>query len=152
MEEFQNMYEKYGYYKKLCMLLRQNESFFKVHVLKGLSPKRQADHKNEAIPGKKMPFRKLYQPSPAELMAAKHYIEEIMEANKIQPSKSLYHVPMLFANEKTEKLRGFVDYRALSRITKKNDTAVRRTTEIFDRLGNTTDVFKTTSENRLSSN
>ena len=33
------------------------------------------------------------------------------------------------------KLRGFVDYRALNQLTKKNEAPIQRSDEIFNRLG-----------------
>lgn len=49
-------------------------------------------------------------------------------------SKSPYGSPLFFFREE-DKLIGVVDYRALSRITKKNNAPIPRTEEILDRIG-----------------
>ena len=93
------------------------------------------DHHIEVDNDQKPPYRPLFQLSPAELSATKQYIVEMIENEKIRPSKSPYGAPLFFVKEKENKLRAVIDYRGLNRITKKNRTPLPRTDEMFDRLG-----------------
>lgn len=123
---------------ELTEILEDNKEIFRSRLPDGLPPKRAVDHKIEIIEGSKIPFQKLYQLSPSELMAAKQYISENLASGKIRPSKSPYGSPLFFAKEKDGTLRGVVDYRGLNRITKRNNTAIPRCDEMFDRLGQAT--------------
>ena len=81
------------------------------------------------------PHGYLFQLSPAELAAAKEYIQDLLKKGEIRPSKSPYGASLFFVKEKGKSLRGFVDYRALNRITKRNNTLLPRSDEMFDQLG-----------------
>ena len=61
-------------------------------------------------------------------------MEKLLRQEKIRPSKSPYGASLFFVKEK-DKLRGVVDYRALNRITKKNNSPLPRSDEMFVRLG-----------------
>jgi Reverse transcriptase (RNA-dependent DNA polymerase) len=93
------------------------------------------DHSIETEPGAKPPHRPLYQLSPAELHAAKEYVVDLMHKGKIRPSKSPYGAPLFFVKYGNKPIRGVVDYRALNRITKKNNAPLPRSDEMFDGLG-----------------
>jgi hypothetical protein len=58
-----------------------------------------------------------------------------MKTKKIRPSKSPYGAPLFFVKDGNKPLRGVVDYRALNRITKRNNAPLPRSDEMFDRLG-----------------
>ena len=75
----------------------------------------------------------LYQLSPAELVAAKKYVVDLLRKGKIRRSKSPYGASLFFVKSKGQ-LRGVVNYGALNRITKRNNTPLPRTDEMFDRL------------------
>jgi hypothetical protein len=91
---------------------------FRSELPEGLPPKRSVDHGIETEHGAKPPHRSLYQLSSAELQAAKDYVMDLMKKGKIRPSKSPYGAPLFFVKDGDKRLRGFVDYRALNRITK----------------------------------
>lgn len=99
-----------------------------------MPPKRSVDHVIETEEGAKPPHRPLFQLSPSELLATKEYIIDLLRSGKIRPSKSPYGAPLFFIKLKN-KLRGVIDYRALNRITKKNNSPIPRIDEMFDRLG-----------------
>lgn len=103
----------------------------------GLPPAREIDHKIETDPEAKPPHRGIFQLSPAELVATKEYVTNLLQKGKIRPSKSPYGAPLFFVKQKG-KLRGVIDYRALNRITKHNNAPIPRTDEMFDRLGGAT--------------
>ena len=58
-----------------------------------------------------------------------------MKKGKIRPSRSPYGAPLFFEKDGNKPLRGVVDYRALNRITKRNNAPLPRSDEMFDRLG-----------------
>ena len=115
-------------------LLKKYASVFRSELPEGLPPVRSVDHEIDVESGARPPHRSLYQLSPAELAAAKEYIEDLLKKGKIRRSKSPYGAPLFFVKE-PDKLRGVVDYRALNRITKKNNSPIPRTDEMFDRIG-----------------
>ena len=99
-----------------------------------MPPKRSVDHEIQVGEDSKPPHRPLFQLSPVELEAAKEYVEKLLKSGRIRPSKSPYGAPLFFVKQ-NGKLRGVVDYRALNRLTKKNNAPIPRSDEIFDRLG-----------------
>ncbi len=108
---------------------------FREELPPGLPPKRRVDHEIETDKDAKPPHRPLYQLSPVELKAMKDYVQELLDKGKIRPSKSPYGAPLFFVKEKDKPLRGVVDYRALNRITKRNNAPLPRSDEMFDMLG-----------------
>lgn len=132
---FSELKARHKEFPQLVQLLEENREIFRTKLPPGLPPVRAVDHSIDTEANSKPPFRRLYQLSPAELLAAKDYITENLKSGKIRPSKSPYGSPMFFAKEKDGSLRGVVDYRGLNRITKRNSTSVPRSDEMFDRLG-----------------
>lgn len=122
--DFSELKARHDKFPQLVQLLEENRKFFRTKLPHGLPPAREVDHSIETEAGSKPPFRRLYQLSPAELLAAKDYITENLKSGKIRTSKSPYGSPMFFAQEKDGSLRGVVDYRGLIRSTKRNSTAV----------------------------
>jgi len=120
--------------KKLDKLLQEYSSVFRSELPDGLPPKRLVEHEIEVEKGSKPPHRPLYQLSPVELRAVKQYVESLLKSGKIRRSKSPYGAPLFFVKE-GDKLRGVVDYRALNRITKRNNAPIPRSDEMFDRIG-----------------
>lgn len=116
---FKLMRDKYKNDVQLTKILEENKEIFQTRLPLGLSTKRSVDHRIEITEGSKALFQKLYQLSPAELLAAKQYIEGNLAAGKIRPSKSRFGSPLFFAKGKDGTLRGVVDYRGLNHITKK---------------------------------
>ena len=120
--------------KQVGNLIEKYREVFRDELPDGLPPIRTVDHEIEVEKDSKPPLRPLFQLSPAELKAAKEYVEGLLKKGKIRPSKSPYGAPLFFVKEK-DKLRGVVDYRALNRITKRNNAPLPRSDEMFDRLG-----------------
>ena len=119
---------------KLEKLLEKYGSVFRSELPDGLPPDRSIEHAIEVEEGSKPPHRPLYQMSPAELKATKAYVESMLKSGKIRRSSSPYGAPLFFVKE-PGKLRAVVDYRALNRITKRNNAPIPRTDEMFDRIG-----------------
>ena len=119
----------------LRRLLNKYEEVFQEELPAGLPPERPVDHEIETKENEKPPHRSLYQLSPMELKATKEYVEGLLRKGKIRPSKSPYGAPLFFVKNKDEPLRGVVDYRALNRITKRNNAPLPRSDEMFDLIG-----------------
>ena len=119
---------------KLERLLAEFEYVFKTELPPGLPPKRSVDHEIQVEEDSKPPHRPLFRLSPVELEEAKEYVEKLLKSGKIRPSKSPYGASLFFVKQEKGKLRGVVDYRALNRMTKKNNAPIPRSDEIFDRL------------------
>ena len=130
-------------YEKLCnssnnevkKLLAEYKTVFRDDLPPGLPPARNVDHEIEVNQDTKPPHRPLYQLSPNELKAMKNYVEDLLKNGKIRPSKSPYGAPLSFVKEGDKPLRGVVDYRGLNRITKRNNSPLPRSDEMFDMLG-----------------
>lgn len=120
---------------ELRALLHEYESVFQEDLPDGLPPKRDVDHAIDILPDCKPPHRPLYQLSPAELVAAREYVDKLLRSGKIRPSRSPYGSPLFFVKEPGRALRGVVDYRGLNRITKRNNAPLPRCDEMYDRLG-----------------
>ena len=119
---------------QLDRLLKRFEGVFKDDLPEGLPPKRSVDHAIETEEEAKPPMRPLYQLSPAELVAVREYVIDLLRKGKIRRSKSPYGASLFFVKNKGS-LRAVVDYRALNRLTKRNHSPLPRTDEMFDRLG-----------------
>lgn len=115
-------------------LKEEFNTVFRNDLPHGLPPKRDVDHKIEVQPDSSPPHRGIFQLSPAELLATKEYVTDLLKKGKIRPSKSPYGAPLFFVKQKGQ-LRGVIDYRALNRITKHNNAPIPRTDEMFDGLG-----------------
>lgn len=120
--------------EEITALEREFSKVFRDDLPEGLPPERDVDHRIETTPDSSPPHRGMFQLSPAELLATKDYITDLLRKGKIRPSKSPYGAPLFFVKQKGQ-LRGVIDYRALNRITKHNNAPIPRTDEMFDRLG-----------------
>ena len=118
--------------KEVLSLVDEFSDVFKSQLPPELPPRRSVDHAIEIESNKRPPHRSLYQLSPAELVAAREYVENLLQSGKIRPSKSPFGAPLFFVKEPGKALRGVVDYRALNRITKRNSAPLPRCDEMFD--------------------
>ena len=74
--------KKRNNYFCLSSLLEKYESVFREELPDGLSPKRTVDHEIVTDPNAKPPLRPLYQLSPAEMVAAKSYVTNLLRQKK----------------------------------------------------------------------
>ena len=72
--------------------------------------------------------------SPKELELLRKELDEMIEMDHIQPSKSPYGSPVLFAKKKDGSLRLCVDYRALNKLTIKNRYPLPNIDGLLDQL------------------
>ena len=125
---------KASHSEELDNLLNRYHEVFKKELPDGLPPVRSVDHTIETEDGAKPPMRPLYQLSPAELVAVRNYVVDLLRKGNIRRSKSPYGESLFFVKNKGT-LRAVVDYRALNRLTKRNLSPLPRIDEMFDRLG-----------------
>ena len=117
-------------------LLQRYVNIFSEKLPEGLPPSRpNIDHKIEfnsdvTTPPSRPPYRLSY----AELKELRIQLDKLLETGKIRPSKSPYGAPVLFTKKKNGTLRMCVDYRALNKLTIKNNYPLPRIDDLFDRL------------------
>ena len=95
---------------------------------------RETNHAIEIVPGKQVPYGRLYNLSEAELHALKAYLETNMTNGFIQRSSSSAAALIVFTKKKNGSLRLCVDYRALNAITVKNQYPLPLISEMLDRM------------------
>ena len=99
-----------------------------------LPPRREVDHKIEVKPGTEPPSKAPYRLGQKELEELKSQLDELFAKGYIRQSKSPYGAPVLFVEKKDGKLRLYVDYRALNKVTVKNSYPLPRIDDLFDRI------------------
>ena len=99
-----------------------------------LPPRREVDHKIDVVPGAEPPSKAPYRLDQKKLMELKGQLNELLARGYVRPSKSPYGAPVLFVDKKDGKLRMCVDYRALNKVTIKNNYPLPRIDDLFDRL------------------
>jgi len=99
-----------------------------------LPPKRWIDHVIEVMPGVAPLAKSPYQMSHEELKELKVQLEELLTKWYIKPSEWPYGAPIFFVHKKYGTLRMCVDYRALNKVTVKNQYPLPWIDDLFDRL------------------
>ena len=102
---------------------------------KELPPHRPGhDFKIELVPGAK-PFKgPYYKLSYEEEAECRRQCEDGMARGFVRPSTSPWGSPVLFVKKKDGTLRMCIDYRALNKLTIKNNTALPRIDDLLDRM------------------
>ncbi len=103
-------------------------------LLDKLPPRRQVDHAIEVMLGVAPPVKAPYRMSHEEWKELKVQLEELLAKGYIKPSKLPYGALVLFVHKKDGTLRMCVDYRALNKVTMKNQSPLLRIDDLFDRL------------------
>src|SRR5437588_12145262 len=88
----------------------------------------------ELVKDAEPPHRSIYALSQEELKILKEILQELLDQGFIKPSKSPYSALILFVKKKDDTLRIYVDYRALNKLTIKNQYPLPYIDEIFDRV------------------
>ena len=86
-----------------------------------LSPRREVDHKIDVILGSEPPSKAPYRLNQKELLELKKQLNDLLSRGYIRPNKSPYRAPMLFVDKNDGKLHMCIDYRALNKVTIKNN-------------------------------
>ena len=99
-----------------------------------LLPTKEIDHKIEVIPGSEPPFKEPYRLNQKELLELKKQFNDLLSRGYIRPSKSPHGAPMLFVDKKAGKLHMCTNYKALNKVTIKNNYTLPQIDDLFDRL------------------
>jgi hypothetical protein len=99
-----------------------------------LPPEREVNHKIELVLGAEPQNKAPYRLNQSELVELKRQLTELLARGYIRPSKSPFDAPVLFVSKKGGQLRMCVDYRALNRVTIKNNYPLPRVDDLLDRL------------------
>ena len=101
----------------------------------GMPPPRDVGHTIPLVPGDhKPPSRPLYRLSPLELEEVRKQVKDLLAKGLIEPSASPFGAPILFVKKKDGTLRMCIDYRALNRITVRNQYPLPRIDDLLDQL------------------
>ncbi|MGH3053837.1 MAG: reverse transcriptase domain-containing protein, partial [Gaiellaceae bacterium] len=92
------------------------------------------EHAIELTQDRAPPCPPFYRMSPAELDEVQRQIEELLDQGFIRPSNSQFAAQVLFARKQDGSLRMCTDYRALNRITRRDQYPIPRMDDLFDRL------------------
>ena len=100
----------------------------------GLPPERPVPEAIPLQPGSRPTSRPMFRYSPRELAEIQRQVTELLEHDLIQPSTSPFGAPVLFVGKKDGGLRMCIDYRALNKITIRNQYPLPRIDDLLDRL------------------
>lgn len=100
----------------------------------GLPPSRPGDHHIRLEPGSAPPASRIYPLSGAQLSELREQLQELLERGYIRPSSSPFGAPILFVPKKDGGWRLCIDYRALNKITIRNEHPLPRIDEMFEQL------------------
>ncbi len=81
----------------------------------------EVDHKMEVMPGSAQPSKAPYRLNQKELERTQKIINDLFSRGYIRENKPPYGVHVLFVDKKDGKLKMCIDYRALNKITIKNN-------------------------------
>ncbi|GBG75331.1 hypothetical protein CBR_g19964 [Chara braunii] len=98
-------------------------------------PERPLKHKIEIVEGSVPPKGCVYRMGQGELEELRRQIDDMIDRGWIRASESEFGAPVLFVPKKGGKLRMFIDYRGLNRITRKNAYPLPRIDDLLDAAG-----------------
>ncbi|GKA51884.1 putative reverse transcriptase domain-containing protein [Tanacetum coccineum] len=102
--------------------------------LPGILPERQVDFGIDLIPGATPIAKAPYRLAPTEMQELMKQLQDLLDKGFIQPSASLWGVPVLFVKKKDGSMRMCIDYRELNKVTIKNKYSLPRIDDLFDQL------------------
>jgi hypothetical protein len=99
-----------------------------------LPPSRSVDHRIELLDPKPPNAQPIYRMTPLELDVLRKELDDMLEKQHIQPSKSPYGAPVIFIKKKDGTMRLCIDYRVLNKLTIKNRYPLPRIDRLLDQL------------------
>jgi hypothetical protein len=100
----------------------------------GLPPSRAGDYYIRLEPDATPPASRIYRLSGAQLAELRAQLQELLERGFIRPSTAPFGAPILFVPKKDGGWRLCIDYRALNKITVRNQHPLPRIDEMFEQL------------------
>ena len=113
-------------------ILKEFRDIMPSDLPKELPPQRPINHKIELLPEAKPPAQVPYRMAPAELLELRKQLKELLDSGMIQPSRAPFGAPVLFQKKHNGSLRMCVDYRALNKVTIKNNYPIPLAAKLFD--------------------
>jgi hypothetical protein len=93
------------------------------------------DHAIDLLPSAEVPNTRIYPMSIAETNYLRQYVQKMLYRGLIQKSKSTGGAPIVFATKKDSiKLRVYIDYRALNKVTVKNRYPLPLINSLLDKV------------------
>ncbi|XP_020105553.1 uncharacterized protein LOC109722077 [Ananas comosus] len=120
---------------EVAKLLKEFKDVMPPELSKSLPPRRAVDLRIELEPGMRAPAHSPYHMSPPELAKLRKQLDELLKGGLIHSSKASFGAPVLFQKKHDGSLRLCVDYRALNKVTIKNNYPIPLITDLFDQLG-----------------
>ena len=99
-----------------------------------LPPRRDIDPEIELLPEVKPPAKNTYWMAPPELAKLRKQLDELLAVGFIRPAKAPYGALVLFQKKKDGTLRLCIDYRALNKVTVRNEYPLLIISNLFDQL------------------
>ncbi|GJY17091.1 putative reverse transcriptase domain-containing protein [Tanacetum coccineum] len=102
--------------------------------LSGLPPVREIEFRIDLTSGASPVVKSPYRLAPLGMLELSNQLKELQEKGFIQPSHSLWGVPVLFVKKKDDAMRMCIDYRELNKLTINNRYPLPRIDDLFDQL------------------
>ena len=118
--------------EQMKTLLGRFTDCFPDHLPARLPPFRDVNHEIDLEPGSSPPSRPAYRMSKPEVEELEKQLEELLQNEFIQPSKSPYGAPVFFIKKKDGSFRLVCDWRQLNKITIKNKVCLPNVEDLFD--------------------
>ncbi len=115
-------------------LVQQYAVVFPDDMPEHLPPERDVSHAIPLQPGASVPANKTYRLSKPQREEMERQIQNLLKKGWIRPSSSPYGSPILFVPKKDGGMRMCVDYRAVNKMTVRNNYPLPRIDDHLDRL------------------
>ena len=120
--------------EKLVSFLKQNTDVFS-QSLYDIGKTDLSLHKIETMPGAKPVHQRFYRQDPIKKAETERQTNEMLQANLIERSTSVWNSPVVLVKKKDGSWRFAVDYRKLNEITIPIHHPLPRIDDVFDALG-----------------
>ena len=120
--------------EKLVSFLKQNNDVFS-QSLDDIGMTDLTLHKIETLPGAKPVHQRFYRQDPIKKAETERQTNEMLKANLIERSSSVWNSPVVLVKKKDGSWRFAVDYRKLNEITIPISHPLPRIEDVFDALG-----------------
>jgi len=110
---------------------------FRPSTAEKLAPCRTVDHAIDLKPDTQPPWGLIYLLSQKQSEALRKYLDDMIKQAKISPGKSPAGAPIFFVPKPDGRLRLFVDYRGLKKVTVHNKYPIPLMRELRDQVQDT---------------